>query len=81
MRRRLTSAPLALRAAELRFYSHSGRRCQPNGRAQTVADIALAELRARPELDFRQKFNVLASFEAQNKVRINFFTVTAKPRQ
>jgi len=33
------------------------------------------------ELDFGQKFNGLRSFEAQNKGRVNFFTVTAKPRQ
>jgi hypothetical protein len=31
------------------------------------------------KLDFGQKFN--GSFEAQNKGRVNFFTVTAKPRQ
>jgi hypothetical protein len=31
-----------------------------NSRAQTVADIPLAELRAKAELDFGQKFNGLA---------------------
>jgi hypothetical protein len=34
-----------------------------------------------PQLDFGQKFNGLAIVEAQNKGRVNFFTVTAKPRQ
>jgi hypothetical protein len=32
----------------------------PTVEPQTVADIPLAELRARPELDFGQKFNGLA---------------------